>query len=128
MKTIKNQKPVSLDVHLKYICPNKECGNEHWLSLGEAKTNRFKIVCNCSTIFEPQTISKIHIKYKTPKITKKIAEIPNVILDQVSDILISYGFSKEEAVNKVKKAYQKYITDDIKILIKQSILEESDNG
>lgn len=128
MKTIKNQKPISLDVHLKYRCPNSDCSNEHWLSLRESKTKRFKVVCSCSTIFEPAQIQKIKIQYKPQKLTKKLAEIPEVLLKQVSDILVSYGFTKQEAENKVKKAYKKHITDDIKILIKQSLLEENDNG
>lgn len=71
-KKIKNQKPISLDVHLKYRCPNHNCGYEHWLSLLETQTQNFKIVCECGSVFKPKRINKIKVIYKDNK--KKIHE------------------------------------------------------
>ena len=62
-KITKNQKPISLDVHLKYRCPNNNCGYEHWLSLLETQTKNFKIVCDCGTVFKPKKIKTLKIIY-----------------------------------------------------------------
>lgn len=58
---IKNLKPIEIDLHLKYQCP--QCNTYHWLSQSEAKTENFKIVCDCSSVLMPKKISRIKIKY-----------------------------------------------------------------
>jgi hypothetical protein len=73
---IKNKKkllkPIDHDVHLKYRCP--ECSIDHWLSLREAQTSGFIVVCECSNVFKVRTVDKIVVKYKDKKIKRVIEE------------------------------------------------------
>jgi hypothetical protein len=75
MKTIQNKKrslkPIDNDVHLKYRCT--ECSIDHWLSLREAQTSGFIIVCECGSVFRVKTVAKIVLKYKDKK-PKKIEQ------------------------------------------------------
>lgn len=53
------QKPIDIDAHLKYRCP--QCGYDYWISLREAKTKDFKIVCDCKTVFKPKRVKKVRV-------------------------------------------------------------------
>lgn len=128
-KTKTNQKPIEYDMHLKYRCPNESCEQIHWITLLEAKTINFKIVCYCGYVFKPKTISNIKIKYKTKpiKLTNTEQQIHQDILDKVSSILIGYGFTKSESEDLIKKSYSKNPTEDSAILVKQCLLLLGEN-
>jgi hypothetical protein len=132
----KNQKPTEYDLHLKYLC--NRCGQEHWLSLREASTKDYKVVCFCDNVFTVKAVEKIKIKYATeePVIqtnvdhhTKTDVEqqiINNPVLspslyNSATKLLITYGFTKAEANEMVTAAYAKNPVDDYKILV-QTIL------
>lgn len=119
------QKPIDLDIHLKYRCSNTQCGYYHWLSLIETQTKNFKVVCDCGTVFKPKRVSRCKILYKTaakkhPKHDSTTTETkPSVdILDKCSKILSSYGFTETEIQDLVEQAYDKCATTDIVVLIK----------
>lgn len=139
MKTtkIKNQKPISLDVHLKYRCPNNDCGYEHWLSLLETQTKNFKVVCECGTVFRPKQIEKIKVVYDQKKqkeakkekpVEKTTPQINNSLINQAAPSLIDLGFTKLEAIDLLSKTYLKLPIDDLSLLIKNTLLEIRNNG
>jgi len=139
MKTtkIKNQKPISLDVHLRYRCPNNNCGYEHWLSLLETQTKNFKVVCECGTVFRPKRIEKIKVVYdhKKQKMVKKEKfveqskpQINNSLINQAVPSLVDLGFTRLEAVDLLSKTYLKQPIDDLSLLIKNTLLEIRNNG
>lgn len=123
----KNQKPIEIDAHLKYRCPNPSCGYDHWLNLIESQTKNFKVVCYCGQIFKPKQIDKIKIKYciTNKKQTKKeqtqtepiesIQQPAPVTVTQkpiserllfiCSRTLMNYGFTKSEAHELLKQSY-----------------------
>lgn len=127
-KTIINQKQIDTDAHFKYRCPS--CPYDFWISINEAKTKNFKIVCDCGTIFSPQRIKKIKVIYweDNKKIEEstivekpKISEIPVELLEKCTKTLITYGFTKDESHDILKQAYiQNPITDSLG-LIKQAL-------
>lgn len=130
MITKKNIKPIDLDVHLKYRCPKSSCDSYHWLSLSEAKTKNFKVVCDCGHIFKPKPIERLRVIYKKSfKPIKHICEPkdietkqpPDSVVDTCSKVLIGYGFSKNESIDIINDTYKKYPIDDSKILIKHII-------
>ncbi|MEX0595526.1 MAG: hypothetical protein WD512_03420 [Candidatus Paceibacterota bacterium] len=107
---MKNQKPIGLDLHFKYLCVNKDCGYHHWLSLKETQVKNFKIVCDCGTIFRPKRIKNIKINYlsKIKKISLTSNEdnnIPHDLLDKSIKILLGYGFEKSESEKLLKDSY-----------------------
>ena len=139
MKTqkLKSQKPIDLDVNFKYQCPNKDCGYDHWLSLKETQTKNFKVVCDCGTVFKPKRISKLKILYtKTPKIVKQEAVVEKTItppvdlLESCAKILVSYGFTKNESLMMINKAYNQSKISTASLLIKHILqhLGELNNG
>ena len=122
---IKNQKPIELDVHLKYLCSNNKCGYCHWLSLSETKTKNFKVVCECGQIFKPKLINTIKILYnktRTPVVNRetivKTTTVPLDLYRKCATILTGYGFSESETLNLVTDAYITNNTSDAKVLIK----------
>lgn len=126
-KKIKNQKPISVDVSLKYRCPNTDCNNEHWLFLLEAQTKNFKIVCECGTVFKPKRINDLKIVYekkaKTGTPNKK-----DSLIEKAVPSLVDLGFATQEAKELLHQAYIKYPTDDLSLLIKNTLLEIRNNG
>jgi|694.fasta_scaffold139653_5 hypothetical protein len=126
-KKKKNQKPIEIDAHFKYRCPKSNCGFDHWLSLKECQTKDFKIVCDCGFVFKPKKISKIKIVYSDIKLADnkeqpaKIIEKPKIPVDFKNDcgkLLISYGFTKEEAISLCEKAFEKNPVNSSGLLIK----------
>lgn len=136
-----NQKPIEYDIHLKYIC--KQCGQIHWLSLREASTKRFKIVCDCGLTFgvkrvkdfkliyhkkikdiKPQQESKVVVE----EAPKPIPVIPNNLLDQSIKILVGYGFTKTEAKLIITKSYENSPVDNVPGLIKQTLESLRENN
>lgn len=119
----KNQKPIELDLHLKYRCPNDDCGYYHWLSLKETQTKNFKVVCDCGTIFKPKQISKIKIVYETHKIKNIMQQktLPEETKTKCIDILCGYGFDREESESLIVKAFENCESVDTSTLIKHAI-------
>ena len=139
-KQIKNQKPTSLDIHLEYRCPNNECGYDHWLSLLEAQTKNFKVVCDCGTVFKPKKIKTLKIVYdrkiqlESSTTTKETSELKDSkqpskdLLSKAIPCLVDLGFTKQEATDALTSAYIKQPTQDISVWIKNTLLEIRNNG
>lgn len=137
-KIKKFQKPIDIDAHLKYRCPNQSCGQDHWISLLQAQTKNFRIVCYCGIVFRPKRIAKVRVKYAEQIIKTKQTQtntksnnnnIPQQLLDKCSDALIDYGFTKQEAVNLISRTYIINQTDNHLELIKLALQSLGDiNG
>lgn len=130
MITKKNQKPIEYDIHLKYIC--KKCGQPHWLSFKEASTKNYKVVCDCNHIFKVKRVTGFKIKYDSIKISKSVSatskpvtktdqSIPKDLLDTVVNSLVKFGFTVSEAKSLVTKSYSDCPTNDIGLLVKQTL-------
>lgn len=131
LKTL--QKPIEIDLHLKYRCP--ECGQDHWLSQAESQTKKFKIVCVCGLIFRPKRLKKIKLVYsqakksvKIPKTSEQTTEtkpvvvkMPEELRNKTSRLLLNYGFIKKEADELVEKAYEKTKSTDEIFLMKEAL-------
>lgn len=139
-KKIKTLKPIEIDAHFKYRCP--KCASDHWISLNEAKTKNFKIVCHCSKILKPKRISNIKISYHqdAPVVAEKcntsidpIVEVTNVstnlekeqidpnVLEKCTNTLVGYGFTKQEAQDLIIGIYETSPSNDCGQLIKQAL-------
>lgn len=126
----KNQKPIEIDAHFKYRCPQSSCGFDHWLSLKQCQTKGFKVVCDCGYVFKPKRISKIKIVYadiqlipktEKPPETEKTIEKPKIPVDFKNScvkLLVSYGFTKDESVSLCEKAFEKNPVTSSGLLIK----------
>jgi hypothetical protein len=139
---IKNLKPIDVDSHFKYRCPEIDCGYEHWLSLKQVSTKNFKIVCDCGSVFKPKKITKIKIVYeansvKTQKEESVVKnepvvqsyEIPVDTENKCVKILAKYGFTHSESVELINKGYSKNPTNDATVLIRYIIKNLGDlNG
>lgn len=129
-KTIlKNLKPIDQDIHLKYVCPNNNCGYYHWLSLQETQTKTFKVVCSCGQIFSPKRILKTKVVYKKLRDSKKHKIEPPTENNKTVDfenkcgkILESYGFSKSESKLLISKAQTDCNFDSPSALLKHILL------
>ena len=121
----KRQKPIDYDVHLKYRCSS--CERDHWLSLAEAKTKNFKIVCECGLAIKPKLINQIKLIYHsshkskltTIKTEQKVEEnVPVDLLNKCTKILGDYGFEPSEAKKMVTKCFVEQPTSNCLELIK----------
>ena len=148
-KTIKNQKAIEIDAHLRYVCKNPDCGYTHWLSLKEAQTKNFKVVCDCGVVFKPKQVLKVKIVYEQPKQKKEI-ETPKQVptqqcfvnlsaiakeieldidtLNKCVKILVGYGFTKTESEQLLKNSFSSNPTDDCATLIKQTLESFGENS
>lgn len=132
----KNLKPIDIDGHFKYRCPN--CGIDHWASFKEASTKNFIIVCDCETVFSVKRIVTIDIVYakskkpkqktETPpqkqivvKSNKESAKIPNQLLEKATKMLVALGFTNEEAIKMLTETYASSPTENITLLVKNSV-------
>lgn len=123
----KNQKPIEVEVSLRYTCPDKNCNLSHWIFLREAQTKNFKIVCECGTVFKPKRIKKIEILYTSKEIEDDVSqktnskeEYPKCVLHAVN-IMVSLGYSKKESQEKIKEIYDIEKITDSSILVKRTI-------
>jgi hypothetical protein len=135
----KNQKPIEIDAHFRYKCPNTNCGCTHWLTFKETQTKNFKVVCDCGSIFKPKQIATIKIKYyqpiepvietnnpvivTEPKIEppKQEPQIPEKMLAICSKTLIDYGFTQKEAHNLLRQSFILNPTDSAFDLINYTL-------
>lgn len=108
MKTkTRKVKPVDSDIHFKYICPNSECSDIHWLSLKEAQTSHFKIVCDCGEIFRPKRIENISINYAELKKIKPVEKRDLLNFEDAINTLVKFGFSLSESKKMIEEQYHK---------------------
>jgi hypothetical protein len=131
---IKKAEPVDYDAHFRYICPSNDCRYDHWVSLKEAKTKNFKVVCDCGTVFSPRRIKELNILYKEKKIKKPqvveskktinvdpIVQKPKIsveLLVKCCKLLVGYGFTKQESENLLQKAFEEQQTNNPVELVK----------
>lgn len=128
MTKIKTQKPIQIDAHLKYRCPDDNCGFTHWLTLKECQTKNFKVVCDCGFVFKPKLINQVKIVYTKQK--KKKNEKSEIIPEMVvccSKLLIEYGFSEEESIELIHKAYSQNPTNSPSTLMKNILQNLGEN-
>lgn len=131
MKTKINQKPIEIDAHLKYRCPNDGCDQIHWLNLLQVKTKNFKVVCDCGCVFKPKQVEIFKVKYITKNKQRKkenlkiennkTQTIDSNLVNKVSAVLVGYGFTQKEAEDIVMKAHIMNPVDDCGKLIKQCL-------
>lgn len=129
-------KPVECDVHLKYLCPT--CGQAHWLSMREAKTKNYKVVCYCDSVFTVKRIKNFKLIYasqKSPKAEEtkptihttenttanKTIPIDNNMLHKARDILVGYGFKPSEAEDALLASYNNSPVHTYIDLVKQTL-------
>lgn len=139
-------KPVSKDVYYKYICT--KCGCEHWISHKEACAKNFKIICDCGITIKPKRILDTKIFYAKKKTnTQSVNRVqtkqtksnntftnqtttpktkPSVLLDdnvkkECCDILIGYGFEKQEALILIDKSFSICQTNEVTLLVKTAL-------
>ena len=113
MKTKKKkERPIEIDSHFKYKCPNNDCGYFHWLSLKEAQTQNFKIVCDCGNVFKPKRIKKLEIIFeqtavvKTEQITPVQQKVNFDLIKVCVNVLVGYGFTDAESEELLIKCHK----------------------
>lgn len=113
MKTKKKtERPIEIDAHLKYKCPNDSCGYFHWLSLQEAQTKNFKIVCDCGNVFKPKRIKTLEIIFeqtaiiKTEQIKPVQQKIDFDLIKICVNVLVGYGFTDTESEELLIKCHK----------------------
>jgi hypothetical protein len=126
----KIQKPIEIDVSLRYRCPDNDCGFDHWIFLREAKTKNFKIVCECGTIFKPKRIKTIEVVYATVESVKKsmdstqcsdtIVDVPKCVVRAIK-MMISLGYDEKDAQKHIMLVYNSEQIEDAGILVKKAI-------
>jgi hypothetical protein len=124
MKTKKkNQKPIEINAYFKYRCEDSSCGYDHWISLIEAKTKDFKIVCDCGSVIRPKRIKNISIEYRSKKRPpkSKIQSQNNASIIEYCNVLCGYGFSMEEASKLIEIAYKKLPNGSKREIIKLAL-------
>lgn len=124
-KKIRNLKPLECVADLKYRCSN--CGLDHWVSLKEAKTSGFIIVCDCDTLLKVKPIKTINITYieeakeqvntSSLENTKAFPKTDEKILKQACSVLSNYGFTAQESMQMALKCADKEVFTDVKLLI-----------
>ncbi len=84
--------PSGFDVYLDYKCP---CGFEHNVTLEEAKTPDFKIVCGCHKVLNLRQIKSVdlNIKFVTEVPQHKVEAPINEVAIEAKQILKNYGYS-----------------------------------
>ncbi len=122
-KIKKLQKPIDMSLNLIYRCP--ECSNQHWLSLNQAKTKKFIVVCDCGCIFKVKPVKDIKVVYQQkvvvaaqtaqqqnttettkPAPEKKQPEISEALLDSCTKALKPYGFTSTECHPIIKECFK----------------------
>jgi hypothetical protein len=114
-------KPVSADIHFKYICKNRECLNELWASLAQANTPNFLLICPvCNCINRPSLIKKVRVEYdsdvRVPSGSSNTTDSISPVFIRVSELLVANGFSKQEAKVKIDLAIKSGLKSKEEIL------------
>lgn len=134
MKKIKNLKPLECVADLRYRCSS--CGIDHWISIKEAKTSGFIIVCDCSSLLKVKVIKDIKIVYHENVVAQPkhsslatavvIEKTDEKIIKQACSALNTYGFTAQESVAMALKHTEKEAFKDVKSLI-EKILSNLEN-
>ena len=129
MPTIKQKRlrPIDQNVHLKYRCP--KCSSDHWISMKEAQTKGYRIVCDCNEILRVKLVEKNEIIYSQAQKKSSLPEepekkketIPLDLLTQSCTILLGYGFDISEAEKLIVSTFDKTPTYICVDLIKQAL-------
>lgn len=123
-KKIKNLKPVECVADLRYRCT--KCGLDHWVSLKEAKTKDFIIVCDCDTLLKVKQIQTINVVYvdtpppqikHTAPVIATVRKTDDKIISQACAVLSSYGFTRQEAIEMTTKYTEKESFTEVKTLV-----------
>ena len=135
----KNLKPTDFEISLIYKCP--KCSIEHWLSIKEAQTNNFKVVCDCDAIFKVKKVKTIKVIYDTeisvqPEIKEPVIVIPEKVqppddmVTKVVSVLVQYGFTKTESIELLNTVYNDNQSADLSTIIKLCLSQfgEKTNG
>jgi hypothetical protein len=107
-------KPIDHNIDLIYEC---ECGRHRWLTLKEAQTTGFKIVCVCGVVstVDPVVDIKLQIVYRSSehtieenqssqaKIQSKSANINLELLQQTQSCLKNLGYKNIEIKGMISK-------------------------
>jgi Tat protein secretion system quality control protein TatD with DNase activity len=124
----KNLKPIDIDCHLKYRCPNNDCRNEHWITLKESKTKNFIVVCDCGSTFKVKTVKKFKLIYNCIEIKPaegseedKNDKIPVELLDKCAKMMVGLGFTINESKTLLSNFYDTNKIDDPISLVKNTI-------
>lgn len=120
-KKIKRQKPIDNDIHFKYVCPNTNCLDVHWLSLKQTQTKNFKVVCDCGEIFAVKRIKDIVIDYHTKTQKQQKTSDTNQdheFIDHAVKTLLGFGFSNDEASRMVADEYHRTAATNPALLVK----------
>lgn len=121
----KNILPVGADVYLKYMCPNTDCGDIHWITLKESKTKNYRIVCDvCGKVYRPKRVESFNLAYKEEKQQEQKQENKpeeaEFIKDAV-DTLIKFGFSKYESEEMINQQWEKSKSTNPATLVKMAL-------
>lgn len=134
IKKIKNLKSIECVADLRYRCSS--CGVDHWISMKEAKTPGFIIVCDCACLLKVKLIKDIKIIYHEDPVVKQkdsslatvvvIEKTDETIIKQACSALNSYGFTAQESMQMALKHTDKEAFKDVKSLI-EKILSNLEN-
>lgn len=142
-------KPCESSVDLKYVCPNSNCMDIHWITLREAQTKNFKIVCFCGTVFKPKRIENVTINYartikdkpkpeKTNNKTHRAQTNATKCIDnffsskyidtgkynfllEAKEVLLNFGYSSKESEEMLSKQFYKTKETNPAKLVKMAI-------
>lgn len=125
-KPKKIQKPIEFDAQFRFICPQHDCGFDHWLSLKQCQAKNFKIVCECGHIFKPKRVLKIKILYTKTKNNNnhksETLSVSQISADSASAELTEPLNDQPESIISYPSEYLK--TTSIKILGKYGFTDE----
>lgn len=134
IKKIKNLKSIECVADLRYRCSS--CGVDHWVSIKEAKTPGFIIVCDCSSLLKVKVIKDIKIVYHEDAVIQQnnsslatvvvIEKTDEKIIKQACSALNTYGFTAQESMTMALKHTEKEVFKDVKSLI-EKILSNLEN-
>jgi hypothetical protein len=134
MKKIKNLKPLECVADLRYRCSS--CGIDHWISIKEARTQGFIIVCDCASLLKVKVIKDIKIVYHENVVAQPkhsslatvvvIEKTDEKIIKQACSALNTYGFTAQESMAMALKHTEKEVFTDVKSLI-EKILSNLEN-
>lgn len=122
MKTKKkSQKPIEINAYFKYACSKQSCSYQHWISIAEAKTKNFKIVCDCGSIIRPKRIKSIKIAYVESLKKNNSPQLDDAVVREYTEVLCGYGFTSDESIKLINIAYSKLPNGSKREIIKLAL-------
>jgi len=114
-------KPVEIDAHFKYSCP--ECSSFHWVSFKAAKVPGYMIVCDsCGKPSLVETIQELKIVYleKAIESNDSSSEMPKKLLKICLKSMKDYGFEEDESIEAINLAFKDTGSLDPIVIIKNA--------